>query len=50
MLSYIELFQVDTGGTVTRPTHMALPDDVIDLNGLSIIVKQVPLLKIYLKQ
>ena len=29
-----ELFQVDTGGTVTRPTHMALPDDVIDLKWL----------------
>ena len=26
-----ELFQMDTGGTTSRPTHMELPDDVIDL-------------------
>ena len=26
-----ELFQMDTGGTITRPSHMELPEDVIDL-------------------
>jgi hypothetical protein len=26
-----ELFQMDASGTATRPTHMSLPEDVIDL-------------------
>lgn len=27
-----ELFQLDSSGTVTRPTHMALPETIIDLD------------------
>tara|TARA_R110002126_G_scaffold161961_2_gene309842 strand:+ start:54 stop:830 length:777 start_codon:yes stop_codon:yes gene_type:complete len=35
-----ELFQMNTGGTIARPSHMALPDDVIDLKWIKYNCKQ----------